>query len=181
MNCQARVITTPFTIGDKTFHNTGECGAKSFKRISVDDGDAEMHICSRCLVRFYTKANKDSKWLGWFDCDYPPTAPIHGSKLFWEAATEAYLEENPTAECKNLTPGFLNRWLAARKPLPPSEPSSDEESLLPQREEEEEEQPSLEQQIADLKAWLAGPGKKASLKEQVAKNKELYNLKLQLK
>ena len=197
MSCQARIVTTP--IGAVPgFFDTTECGAQSFKRISVDDGDAEMLICSRCFVRFISKASTNGEsvkgWLGWFDCDIPPLAPIHGSRRFWATVTEAYLAENPTAECKSfqLTPGFMNRWLASKKPLPPSTASSSPSSTASSSTASSPVAPSpspsppspsprqeIETEIAQLYASLNGV--KTKLKEQMEIHRKIYALKVKLK
>jgi len=65
------------------YWTTKECEAETNKRISVDSGEAYMSICSCCFKRFI-KRSMEKQWYGWFDCEYPPEAPVVGSKWFYE-------------------------------------------------------------------------------------------------
>ena len=161
MTCQARIPSNTFAF--ETFYNVAECGKPSVKRISIDDGDAEMHICIECFKRFLTKKRDSSTWYGWFDCEIPSTAPVRGSKAFYDAVTKAYRAAHPTTPDGYIPPSMLNTWLEK------------------QREEiQAHKELTLEEQIATLKAWLDGPGKTAKLKEQLPKHRELLALRTKL-
>ena len=80
--CQARILNKLFST-PVAYWTTKECEAETNKRISVDSGEAYMSICSCCFKRFI-KRSMEKQWYGWFDCEYPPEAPVVGSKWFYE-------------------------------------------------------------------------------------------------
>jgi len=79
ISCQARILNE----NKGNYWTTKECCVETKKRISIDEGDAHMNICSSCIRRFIRR-NLDPSWYGWFDCDYPPEARVVGSKWYYD-------------------------------------------------------------------------------------------------
>jgi hypothetical protein len=79
VSCQARILNEK----KGSYWTTKECSVETSKRISIDEGEAYMSICSSCIRRFIRR-NLDPSWYGWFDCDYPPEARVVGSKWYYD-------------------------------------------------------------------------------------------------
>ena len=91
MPCQARVVDSEQTFPGTsvTYHTTKECGRKENSRIEVDDGEAYMAICTRCMPTYKNMQKPGaSAWLGWFDCEYPRDARVKGSAWYYEQHTK---------------------------------------------------------------------------------------------
>lgn len=82
--CEARIITDDFTIEGttETCYKTRECGAATKK--SVAEGEDSFAICTACAKRYKTKSKEKTIWLGWFDCDWPPTAHVQYSPWYYD-------------------------------------------------------------------------------------------------
>ena len=104
--CDARVRgNTSYTIGERTFYQGIQCGQEATKKICVDNGEAFVTVCNRCLRDFLCK--KD--WLGFFDGSIPPEADVIESKLYFDTVLEVYKEENP--KVISVTPKDLRKWI----------------------------------------------------------------------
>jgi len=84
-SCNARILGTEFTLASLKFHETVECGREASNKITIDDGDARLYICTPCAQRFRTKCSANSSWYGWFDGDYPPQALLKYSPRWYAA------------------------------------------------------------------------------------------------
>lgn len=82
--CNARVLTTAYTIGDTILYDTDECRIPTIRHVWVDEADARMYICGKCLTRWVTQKRIDTTWYGWFDCDTLPNSPAAESKFYWD-------------------------------------------------------------------------------------------------
>ena len=82
MSCQARVLNEEkqLPVSHEVYHTTKECGQEASHVELIDDGDAEMKLCTCCTRRY--KAN--DSWYGFFDCRFPPMARIFGSDWYYE-------------------------------------------------------------------------------------------------
>jgi hypothetical protein len=140
--CEARILdqlkTTPVPHSTTTI-----CGAGTSKRISIDEGDAYMSICSCCFKRFI-KRKIESNWFGWFDCDYPPEARVVGSK--W------YYDNVPTQKVKALP-----------TPAPASAPAKQEKEKENEKEKEKAEVEDLQKGLEKLSIT----DKKEELKQRI--------------
>lgn len=104
--CEARVRgNTSYTIGEITFYQGKQCEEEATKKICVDNGDAFMTVCNKCLREFLCKKN----WLGFFDGSIPSETNIIESKLYLDTLLEVYKEENP--HDTSITPGKLRFWI----------------------------------------------------------------------
>jgi hypothetical protein len=65
------------------YHTTKQCEENASRKYSIDDGESEMLLCGGCFQRCLTKKNKNSSWLGFFDCSYPPDAKVKGSSWYY--------------------------------------------------------------------------------------------------
>ena len=100
MNCQARVLDTIQTFPNTkiTYHTTKECEDIAVYKYSVDDGDSEMNLCKDCFRRCLTKKTKNSTWLGFFDCSYPPDAKVKGSSWYFSILSNCHVSEELESE-----------------------------------------------------------------------------------
>jgi hypothetical protein len=100
MNCQARVLDTIQTFPNTkiTYHTTKECEDIAVYKYSVDDGDSEMNLCKDCFRRCLTKKTKNSTWLGFFDCSYPPDAKVKGSSWYFSILSNCQVSEELESE-----------------------------------------------------------------------------------
>ena len=100
MNCQARVLDTIQTFPNTkiTYHTTKECEDIAVYKYSVDDGDSEMNLCKDCFRRCLTKKTKNSSWLGFFDCSYPPDAKVKGSSWYFSILSNCQASEELESE-----------------------------------------------------------------------------------
>jgi hypothetical protein len=81
MFCNARILTTPYKLGDTTLYDSAECKKPATKHVWVDE-DARMFICTSCLNRWITKKQTDTNWYGWFDCEPLPNTPAAESPFY---------------------------------------------------------------------------------------------------
>ena len=189
--CEARIKTTSFQIPGthEICWNTTDCKKPAGHKIPVDDGDAFMPICRDCLNIYKTKVSKESVWLGWFDGDYPPAAPIKGSRWYHEMVKKG--KENPVPPPAAPVPApedvavdELTESLTKMSIKPSPSPAVSEVddltaaiatlSLKPKSERED-----IENQIQAIDAWLKGEGK-TKYKEQPKKLREKMTLKAKL-
>jgi hypothetical protein len=89
LSCQARILN------EEKLYSTKECGVETTKRISIDEGEAYMSICSCCIRRFI-KRKETGNWFGWFDGDYPPEARVIGSKWYYDNVASQKVKALPT-------------------------------------------------------------------------------------
>ena len=130
MSCQARVLDTLYTFPHNkiTYHTTKECGDIAVYKYSVDDGDSEMNLCKDCFRRCLTKKTKNSSWLGFFDCSYPPDAKVKGSSWYYSILSTYTKSEEDDSEQEELCEEMAKCNL------------SDNEAVVQEAEEEEEEE-----------------------------------------
>jgi hypothetical protein len=88
--CNARVLTTPYTVGDTTLFDTEECKNPTFRFVWIDELDARMYICGSCLNRWITQRKKDTTWYGWFDCDTHKNTPAAESPFYWDTLRKEF-------------------------------------------------------------------------------------------
>ena len=84
MSCQARILheCCRFPESTETYHTTKECGKPEYRKISVDDGEGTMSICTSCYPRYKNMVKKPETWYGWFDCEYPPESRVMWSTWY---------------------------------------------------------------------------------------------------
>jgi hypothetical protein len=197
MTCQARVLDKEmkFPYGDVRYHTTKECGEIARHKHSVDDGDAFMGLCGDCLRRCLTKKGTNSRWYGFFDCEYPEQAKVRGSPwYFWqlslaqEQADDATRLEEAEAEAEEPPQQVAMEEAEAAELIgspkqqiqpPPEEEEEEEERTLPKAEDPSEKQ-LVETTIAQLKATVkASPN--MPVKDQAKILKEIMDLRFRLK
>jgi len=150
--CQAAVKDKPFTFFENEFHTLKECSQPATKKVTVDDGDSYLYICTSCLAKYLTKLRAGTNWIGWFDCDIAPEARVKGSKLYWSLFLENYNKANPKNPLTQAVPSILNTWLSQAKS-------------------------PLKQQIEELETWLKTAGKTANPFDTMKNIKLLKELK----
>jgi len=100
--CQSRVLNEKkiLSIGEGSveYYTTKECGGESMRKIPVDEGDAYMSACLSCFKRYIRRVKEKGFWYGWFDCDYPPEAPVVGSKWYYLTLAKKALEKHADVE-----------------------------------------------------------------------------------
>ena len=84
MSCQARILNECCTFPGSTeiYHTTKECGKPEYRKISVDDGEGTMIICTACYPRYKNMVKKPETWYGWFDGEYPPESRVMWSTWY---------------------------------------------------------------------------------------------------
>lgn len=141
MSCQARVLDTLYTFPHNkiTYHTTKECGDIAVYKYSVDDGDSEMKLCKDCFRRCLTKKTKNSSWLGFFDCSYPPDAKVKGSSWYYSILSTYTKSEEDDSEQEELCEEMAKCNL------------SDNEALVQEAEGEEEvvEEAVLDEEVVE--------------------------------
>ena len=164
-SCQARILYKEFKIPgtSESCHTTKECGETMSRKITIDDGDATLSICSTCLKRFMTKSSPTSNWYGWFDCDYPPEARVKYSK--WYNEKVAVASAHQIASAPQIT-AIKSKREIVREILQRNKAAQKEEIL---------------EKIAEATAWMNGEGKKESIRKQCEKSKEIMKLKTALR
>lgn len=182
-SCQARILTTQFLIPGTTdvCFNTTECRKPAAHKITIDEGDAFMPICKECFARFKTKSSKTvNTWYGWFDCDYPPTAIVKGSRWYHDKVKEGKVnllsppkDDNSVAELAETLNGLsVNSCSADVETL--VKRMSTLQIAVPDPKQE------LQDQIQAIETWMRGEGK-LKFKEQPKKLRELMALRAKLK
>ena len=100
--CQSRVLNEKKILstreGSVKYYTTKECGGESMRKIPVDEGDAYMSACLSCFKRYIRRVKEKGFWYGWFDCDYPPEAPVVGSKWYYLTLAKKALEKHADVE-----------------------------------------------------------------------------------
>ena len=100
--CQGRVLNEKKILstreGSVEYYTTKECGGESMRKIPVDEGDAYMSACLSCFKRYIRRVKEKGFWYGWFDCDYPPEAPVVGSKWYYLTLAKKALEKHADVE-----------------------------------------------------------------------------------
>ena len=100
--CQSRVLNEKKILstreGSVEYYTTKECGGESMRKIPVDEGDAYMSACLSCFKRYIRRVKEKGFWYGWFDCDYPPEAPVVGSKWYYLTLAKKALEKHADVE-----------------------------------------------------------------------------------
>jgi hypothetical protein len=160
MSCQARIRDKEFVIPGttETCHMTKECGGVSFKKVSIDDGEALQHICKGCVKRFMTKGTKQDSWYGWFDCTYPEEARVKFSPWYNKIVKEAALKKKePLKAVENITEKMAAVTLSVSM--------SKKEMLL--------------KEIASVEEWMRGEGK-TKFSEQPKMRHKLLHLREKL-
>ena len=100
MSCQARVLNEEkqLPVSHEVYHTTKECGQEASHVELIDDGDAEMKLCTCCTRRY--KAN--DSWYGFFDCGFPPMARIFGSNWYYEMIRLEDIESDVEEEAEEV-------------------------------------------------------------------------------
>jgi hypothetical protein len=163
--------------------DTPRQGGETTKRISVDEGDAYMSICSCCFKRFI-KRKVEGNWFGWFDCDYPPQARVVGSKWYYDNVVSQKVRALPTPPSASEASEEEAPEEAAPEEAAPEEaaPEAEVEELQKGLEKmsisEKPTKEELKKKIKEIQK-NAKPGK-MSLKEIQAAFKEITNLRSQI-
>jgi hypothetical protein len=190
VSCQARILNE----NKGPYWTTKECSVETSKRISIDEGEAYMSICSSCIRRF-VRRNLDPSWYGWFDCDYPPEARVVGSKWYYENVPASQRPvvsrtEVPTVNLFDPEPEYVPTPVTVQGPsvtVQASEPEAQEPTKDAVMEELQtsfaqmtvaDKKNELRQRIKEIQK-VAKPGK-MTLKEIQAAFKEITNLKTQI-
>ena len=160
MSCQARVLDTLYTFPHNkiTYHTTKECGDIAVYKYSVDDGDSEMNLCKDCFRRCLTKKTKNSSWLGFFDCSYPPDAKVKGSSWYYSILSTYTKSEEDDSEQEELCEEMAKCNL------------SDNEAVVQEAEEdeeEEEEEEVVEEEVVEEEVVEEAVVEEAHEEEQV--------------
>lgn len=106
-------------------------------------------------------------WLGWFDCDIPPTAKIISSEWYYRELRSIW-ERTQSSSLENAQPSpawyraFLQYLLTNKFILLTQKPKT------------------LQEQIREIETWLKGEGR-LQFKGQPKKLKELIKLRAELK
>ena len=188
MSCQARVLNEEkqLPVSHEVYHTTKECGQEASHVELIDDGDAEMKLCTCCTRRY--KAN--DSWYGFFDCGFPPMARIFGSNWYYEMirlediesdVEEEEVEEEEAEEEEEVPILELPETLASEEEEAAEAPAAEVEeitemmkvsSIIDKKEE-------ISQKIKTLKTQLKKPG--LDLKTMQAYNKEIIELRTTLR
>jgi hypothetical protein len=88
--CNARILTTPYSIGETILYDSEECGKPTTRHVWVDDADARMYICGKCLTRWVSQKQKNTNWYGWFDCDTHKNTPAADSPFYWDTLRKQF-------------------------------------------------------------------------------------------
>jgi hypothetical protein len=88
--CNARILTTPYQVGDTTLFDTEECKKTTIRHVWVDEADARMYICGSCLNRWITQKKKNTTWYGWFDCETLPGSPAADSPFYFDILRKTF-------------------------------------------------------------------------------------------
>jgi hypothetical protein len=203
MSCQARVLNEEkqLPVSHEVYHTTKECGQEASHVELIDDGDAEMKLCTCCTRRY--KAN--DSWYGFFDCRFPPMARIFGSDWYYEMmrlediesdvedAEEEEEEEQEDAEDEVPVLELPETHAEDEVPvleLPETLSAEEEEVEAPPPEVEEiteimkvssiiDKKEEISQKIKTLKTQLKNP--RLDIKIMQAYNKEIIELRTTLR
>jgi len=203
--CQSRVLNEKKILsireGSVEYYTTKECGGESMRKIPVDEGDAYMSACLSCFKRYIRRVKEKGFWYGWFDCDYPPEAPVVGSKWYYLTLAKKALEKHADVEeeeAPQLTE--LQEEEATEVQEEEAHEAQEEEAQEEEAQEAQEAQAdpeidsltqgiaqmtindtreSLKKRIKELRS-LAKPGK-MTCKEMTAAFKEIDDLRLKIR
>lgn len=89
-NCNARILTNAYSIGETILYDSEECGKLTIRHVWVDEADAKMYICGKCLTRWVSQKRTDTTWYGWFDCDTLPNSPAAESPFYWNTLRKQF-------------------------------------------------------------------------------------------
>lgn len=202
--CQSRVLNEKKILsireGSVEYYTTKECGGESMRKIPVDEGDAYMSACLSCFKRYIRRVKEKGFWYGWFDCDYPPEAPVVGSKWYYLTLAKKALEKHADVEeeeAPQLTELQEEEATEATEAHEAQE-AQEEEAQEAQEAQESQADPeidsltqgiaqmtindtreSLRKRIKELRS-LAKPGK-MTCKEMTAAFKEIDDLRLKIR
>jgi flagellar biosynthesis GTPase FlhF len=211
--CQGRLLNEKKILstreGSVEYYTTKECGGESMRKIPVDEGDAYMSACLSCFKRYIRRVKEKGFWYGWFDCDYPPEAPVVGSKWYYLTLAKKALEKHADVE-EEEAPQLTEEEEEAQEEEAQEEEAQEEEAQEEEAQEEEAQQEeaqeaqeaqadpeidsltqgiaqmtindtreSLRKRIKELRC-LAKPGK-MTCKEMTAAFKEIDDLRLKIR
>lgn len=163
--CQARVLDCEMTfptLGEK-YWTAKECGGNGKIKMTLEDGESQMHLCKECSRRFIGRVKKPAEWYGWFDCAYPAGARVKFSGWWREMAKAEAKAAAAKVEAK----------VEAEEP---KELLSAMTKLVIISEEDE-----LAKKIAELTAWIRTNVATIKGKEMVKLHKQLMDMKGQQK
>ena len=177
------------------------------RKIPVDEGDAYMSACLSCFKRYIRRVKEKGFWYGWFDCDYPPEAPVVGSKWYYLTLAKKALEKHADVEEEEAPQLTEVQKEEAQEEEAQQEEAQEEEAQEEEAQEEEAQQEeaqeaqadpeidsltqgiaqmtindtheSLRKRIKELRS-LAKPGK-MTCKEMTAAFKEIGDLRLKIR
>ena len=143
--CQSRVLNDKKILstreGSVEYYTTKECGGESLRKIPVDEGDAYMSACLSCFKRYIRRVKEKGFWYGWFDCDYPPEAPVVGSKWYYLTLAKKALEKHADVEEEEAPqPTEVQEEEAPETPESPEAQEAQEEEAQEEEAQEEEAQ-----------------------------------------
>jgi hypothetical protein len=176
MRCDARVEDALQTFPNTkiVYHTTKQCEEIASHKYSIDDGDSEMLLCGGCFRRCLTNKNKNTSWLGFFDCSYPPEAKVKGSNwYFWtlsnspassddeemlsDSDSDSYEEEEEEEEsdrdelCNEMTKCSLQEVVQEEEVQEEEEEVQEEEEEVQEEEEEvQEEEEEVQEEVQKL-------------------------------
>lgn len=200
--CQSRVLNEKKILstreGSVEYYTTKECGGESMRKIPVDEGDAYMSACLSCFKRYIRRVKEKGFWYGWFDCDYPPEAPVVGSKWYYltlaKKALEKHadVEEEEAPQLTEVQEEEAQQEEAQEEEAPEAHEAQEEEAQEAQADPEidsltqgiaqmtiNDTRESLKKRIKELRS-LAKPGK-MTCKEMTAAFKEIDDLRLKIR
>jgi len=143
--CQGRLLNEKKILstreGSVEYYTTKECGGESLRKIPVDEGDAYMSACLSCFKRYIRRVKEKGFWYGWFDCDYPPEAPVVGSKWYYLTLAKKALEKHADVEEEEAPqPTEVQEEEAPETPESPEAQEAQEEEAQEEEAQEEEAQ-----------------------------------------
>ena len=203
--CQSRVLNEKKILsireGSVEYYTTKECGGESMRKIPVDEGDAYMSACLSCFKRYIRRVKEKGFWYGWFDCDYPPEAPVVGSKWYYLTLAKKALEKHADVEEEEAPQATEVQEEEATEATEATEVQQIQEAPEVQEAQEAQEaqadpeidsltqgiaqmtindtRESLKKRIKELRS-LAKPGK-MTCKEMTAAFKEIDDLRLKIR
>jgi hypothetical protein len=179
-NCQARVLDCEMTfptLGEK-YWTSKECGGSGKIKMTLEDGDSQMHLCKECSRRFIGRVKKPAEWYGWFDCAYPAGARVKFSGWWREMARAEAAASEKVVASKEAVAVASEKVVAAAAAHDeePKELLAAMTKLVIISEEEE-----LAKKIAELTAWIRTNVATIKGKEMAKLHKQLMDMKGQQK
>jgi hypothetical protein len=204
MRCDARVEDALQTFPNTkiVYHTTKQCEEIASHKYSIDDGDSEMLLCGGCFRRCLTNKNKNTSWLGFFDCSYPPEAKVKGSNwYFWtlsnstassdddevvsdsDSDSDSYDEEEEESDaedlCNEMTKCSLQEVVQGEEEV--QEEVQEEEEVVQEEVQKLSVADEIRARIASLEAFVKTSRSSMPVKEQVKILKVIINLRTELK